>query len=280
MKGKSLIDTERAFGAAGVLGFYDPETNDLVVRAGGVTPYARTVIVHELTHALDDQYFELSRPQYDDAKDEIGFGLSAVAEGNARRVENAYRATLSSADRRSAEREEASYTGDFPLNTFTLAYLKLQVAPYTYGEAFVDDLLDHGGEAALDQALQTPPETSEKVMDFAKYQANEAAKDVTKPTTGGPAIVDDGVVGQIALQSLLEQAVSTSVASTAAAGWGGDWYVAWRDGTVPCARMNAVMDTAKDLDELRSALDKWAKARSGASVTVNGSTLTLDACAR
>ena len=48
-------------GEQGVLGFYDPESKELVVRGDQVTPYVETIIVHELTHALDDQYFDLQR---------------------------------------------------------------------------------------------------------------------------------------------------------------------------------------------------------------------------
>jgi hypothetical protein len=40
------------------------------------------------------------------------------------------------------------------------------------------------------------------------------------------------------------------------------------------------MDTQKDLDELRAGLDKWVKSRTGATLAVNGSVLTLTTCAR
>ena len=67
--------------AAGVLGFYDPETAELVIRGQAITPYTRQTIVHELTHALDDQHFELDRPEYDDLDDETGFGLQRRGRG-------------------------------------------------------------------------------------------------------------------------------------------------------------------------------------------------------
>ncbi|OWY61582.1 hypothetical protein B7486_63050, partial [cyanobacterium TDX16] len=54
-----------------VLGFYDPETGELVVRAGEISPLARITIAHELVHALDDQHFELDRPEYEDDPSEI-----------------------------------------------------------------------------------------------------------------------------------------------------------------------------------------------------------------
>jgi hypothetical protein len=277
--GVSYIDAQRAFGTAGVLGFYDPETGELTVRSGEMTPFARLVLVHELTHALDDQWFELHRPEYDDEKDEIAFGLSAVAEGNARRVENAYRATLSASERRSAEREEAGYAAGFPLGMFTVSFLQLQLAPYVHGEAFVAQLLSAGGEDAVDEALRSPPRTSAEVMDFRRYAQRVQRVEVRRPPADGP-ILEEGVVGQIAIQSILEGSLNRSTASAAASGWAGDWFVAWREGDVPCVRLRAVMETPRDLAELRAAFEAWARARSGATVSATTADVTVTSCAR
>ena len=97
--GTDLVESMRSLLGVGVVGFYDPETDELVVRGAALTPYVRTTIAHELVHALDDQHLDLDRPEYDEADDEIGFGFSAIVEGNARRVENAYRASLSDEER-------------------------------------------------------------------------------------------------------------------------------------------------------------------------------------
>ena len=79
---------------AGVLGFYDPETDELVVRGGDLSPMTRQTIAHELTHALDDQWFDLAKAEYEQSDDEVGFGVAALAEGNARRIDKLYAAQL------------------------------------------------------------------------------------------------------------------------------------------------------------------------------------------
>jgi hypothetical protein len=277
--GVSYYDTTKAFGDAGVLGFYDPETKELSVRGNTLTPFVKTVVAHELTHALDDQWFTLYRPQYEDAKDEISFGLSALSEGNARRVENAYRTTLSAADKAAADKEEASYGGGFSASTFTAAFLKLQLAPYSLGEAFVNDLLDIGGQPALDAAFGVPPTTSEEVIDVDKYLTKEGRVDVAPPTADGP-VVDDGVMGEIVIQYLLENVVSTSQASRAATGWAGDWYVAWSANGASCVRMAVQMDTSADTSDLKSGFDRWAATRPKATVTVNAKTVTVTSCTK
>jgi hypothetical protein len=92
--GTDVVDAMRSLLGGFVVGFYDPESGELVVRGAELTPYVKTTIAHELVHALDDQHHDLDRPEYDDADDEVGLGFSAVAEGNARRIESAYRASL------------------------------------------------------------------------------------------------------------------------------------------------------------------------------------------
>lgn len=273
-----IVDVERSFGAAGVLGFYDTKRNELVVRSREVTPFTRTVLVHELTHALDDQLFELYRPEYDDADDEIGFGLSAVAEGNARRVENAFRATLTAEERRAAEREEGGYARGLTLDDFTLSYLMLQVAPYERGLRFVEELVERGGEAAVDAALREPPRTSEQVLDFDAWLSKEPRTEVPAPPADG-TLVEDGVVGQVALEAILTAAVSPPRASLAAEGWAGDWFVAWQRDSSSCVRATFVMETTRDHQELRDALDRWVDHRDEADLTDSGDQLTLTTCA-
>ena len=80
----SIDDVYGQFGEAGILGFYDPETDELVVRQRDeLSLLTMSTIVHELTHAFDDQHFDLDRPEYDDRTDEIAWGFRAVAEGSA-----------------------------------------------------------------------------------------------------------------------------------------------------------------------------------------------------
>jgi len=166
-----------------VLGYYDQESKELRVRAGQLSPFGRTVIVHELTHALDDQRFDLNRPQYDSSDDEIGFGFTALAEGNARRIENAYRNSMSTADKASATAEELKLgaSGAAVLAKLKLSLLQLELAPYDLGERFVDAVLDKGGQAALDGVFADPPRTSEQVIDPAKYFAKEPSREVNPP---------------------------------------------------------------------------------------------------
>jgi hypothetical protein len=277
----TYVEAEKLVGEGGVLGYYDPVSKELRVRAGQLTPFVRTVIVHELTHALDDQRFGLDRPQYDAAADEIGFGFVALSEGNARRVENAYRDSMSAADKASADAEEKklSLSGALTLAKLSLSLLQLELAPYDFGERFVDAVVAKGGEAALNNVFADPPHTSEQVIDPTKYFSREPRREVAPPKADG-TIFKSGVFGQIALQMVLTAANTSRVAETAATGWSGDWFVAWRESNRVCLRVDFVMDTAKDTNELRDALTRWAQTRPSAKVVNAGDGLELTSCSR
>jgi hypothetical protein len=277
-----LVDAMRSLLGAGVVGFYDPETAALVVRGSALTPYVRTTIAHELTHALDDQHFDLDRPEYDDATDEISFGFSAVVEGNARRVENLYLHSLSQADQADAAAEEMRIASDYDIGAIPPVLVELIGAPYTYGEQLVDDLVDDGGDAELAGALTAPPRTSEQVLYPDKFRSNEGAVDVPNPQVAGD-VVDEGVAGELLLALLLEDEIGADAAATATTGWGGDWAVAWIDAQGrPCTTITVVGDDAQETAELRDGLDRWAARHGqGTTVTQDGarSPMTVASCA-
>jgi hypothetical protein len=280
-----LVDSMRTLLGAGVVGFYDPETKELVVRGAALTPYVRTTIAHELTHALDDQHFDLDRQEYEEADDEIGFGFSAVVEGNARRVEAAYRESLSEEEQDAAASEEFALGAGMDLGDVPFVLVELMSAPYGMGETFVDALLEDGGQAQLDRAFEEPPTTSEQVVDPDAYLAGEARVDVPVPDVPGE-VVDEGVLGEVLLVLVLSDELGQERARAAADGWGGDWGVAWRDGDRSCTSFTVVGDDAAETDELAGALGEWAVSRADAGVDASvdagdgsGAPVTVQSCA-
>jgi hypothetical protein len=274
-----LVEAIRSLLGAGVVGFYDPETDELVVRGTALTPYVRTTIAHELTHALDDQHLDLDRPEYDDADDEISFGFSAVVEGNARRIENAYRASLSDDERDQADEEELSLGAGIDLGDVPLVLVDLIGASYELGEPFVEELIDSGGNDALAAAFADPPRTSEQVMDPERYAAGEQRVDVPHPQVAGE-VVSEGVMGQMLLLLVLADEIDADEVRDAVTGWGGDWAVAWRDGDRSCVTLTAVGDDVTETAELRQAFEDWAGEREGASVAPPGDgPFTVESCA-
>jgi len=262
-----IDETLRRLLSGGVLGFYDPETDQLVIRGQAITPYIRQTLVHELVHALDDQNFELNRPEYDDLDDETSFGFSAVLEGNARRIDAAFVDAMSPADqgRRDTEEQEFAAATQPLLVGIPLILLKLLQAPYEHGQLFVDNLLDLGGQALLDAAIDEPATTSTQILHVERFLEGVGALPVDPPAADGE-VLDDGIFGELMTQYTLEDSEDLSVATNAASGWAGDWFVTWEDGEdSTCIRIAYEMETAADLDELQDAYTSWAEPR-GATV--------------
>jgi hypothetical protein len=250
-----MAQLEEAYGV-GVVGFYDPETDELVVRGTALTPSVRITIAHELVHALDDQHFDLDRTEYDERDDEIGYGFAALVEGQATLVEEEYLYSLSDEEQDQYLDEMLDQVGggvpDVPD-----VLLEVISSPYVDGPPFVDELWLASGEEGVNAAYRDPPRTSEQVLRPDAYLDREAPVDVPHPSPDG-ALVEEGVLGQLMIELTLAQVVDPQQAETAATGWGGDWAVAWQEGERSCMRAVVVGDTAADSDELHDAWSAWS----------------------
>ncbi len=269
-----------AVSAAGVAGFYDPETDELVVRGSELRPSVRSTLVHELTHAWDDQHFELHRPALDRADDESGFGFSALVEGDAVRVERSWVATLSAEERADVGAAEGDASGRLEAADVPPIVLQLISLPYLAGPELVDGLLREGGERRVDGAFAAPPTTSEQVLDPARFvDGPEPAAPVPEPAADGP-VVDRGTFGAAGVLVTLADELAPDTARQAAEGWGGDRYVTWADGASTCVRVAMTGDEPEDVDELARAWGAWAGAEreGGRSVRQVDDRVVVTAC--
>ncbi len=260
----------RAPSEHGMFGFYDPAEKELVT-TDDLTPFARRVLVHELTHALDDQHFGIDR---DIAGDQAAAAFGALVEGSAIRVERLYVASLPEAEQEEiAAREEQIDAGP----TLPSAVEQILDFPYLFGPTFVEALVDAGPER-LNQAFSSPPISSEQVLDPARYLSGDAPQTVARPPTEGAA-TDEGEIGPLLLRLLLESKLDPAVAKEAATGWDGDRYATWRspDGRT-CVRVRFVTDGPEDSRQLQAALAAWVDRVTDREVDSAG--LLLKACER
>lgn len=252
---KDLAQIWSEFGDAGVLGYYDLNAKNIVLRGGAITPLTETVLVHELTHALDDQIFDTDRPEYDERDDEIGWTLSAILEGNARIIEERYRSTLSPDEKSAEVAARQTLPRGVSLSSFTESFRELQFGRYRYGENFVGLLWADGG-AAVDAVLVDPPTTSEVIIDPSKFSPDGTEDDPAAAPAAGGTVFESGVWGQMAWSALFSD-VDPAIAESSSDGWGGDWYVAWREGDQTCVRAHIQADDADALDEYAELLERW-----------------------
>ncbi len=193
-----VVEAQRRLLGDGVLGFYDPVTHALVVRGDGVSPFFRQVLVHELVHALDDQHFDLDRPELTERRDGSDWSFLALVEGNARRIENEYVAQLSPHDKELLHQEMLELSMQQMETMFSVPFVLAQLltAPYDLGDPFVRDLLERGGQKKLDEAFSAPPVSSEQILHPEKFATGEGPRPVERPPADS-AVKAEGVLGEV-----------------------------------------------------------------------------------
>ncbi|HZQ26329.1 MAG TPA: DUF6782 family putative metallopeptidase [Acidimicrobiales bacterium] len=265
--GTDLAKSQKSLLSAAVAGFYDIKAKQLVVRGAKPTPAVRQVLVHELTHAVQDQHFNLDRSDLSKKDDESDQAWTGLVEGDAVRVQDAYVASMSAKDQAAVSAEESDQAQQISPDIPQIL-LQLLGFPYQVGPGFTKAVLAAGGQARLDAAFASPPSTSEQLIHPDKYLAGEGAIPVADPPANGK-VIDRGVFGEFGFILQLEgtPGLTEDAVLRAAAGWGGDRYVAWDEASRTCVRVDTRMDTPRDLDELRAALAKWVARHPGSTLT-------------
>jgi hypothetical protein len=278
LKALHLMDAGVDLGAAtdsllgaGVSGFYDPKSKALVVRGVSATPYVRQVLVHELTHAVQDQWFGIDRPDLNAANDERFSAFQAVFEGDAVRIEDQYHAAMTPAEQSQANSESAGQGGGIPSGV-PQVLLELISFPYVVGPQFVRTLQTLGGQARVDDAFVHPPTTTAQLIDINRFLTGDKPLTVAQPKADGTSF-DHSVLGALGLLLLFEKVPSMSSADAVRAAnlWGGDEYVAWDQPGGACLRDRVVASAPANQAALDRALAAYAGAAPGTSFVPSGS---------
>ncbi len=251
---------------AGTLAFYDPADKRVRVRGTAVTVGLEVTIVHELTHALQDQHFDVERLYDDDLDSSASTALRGLIEGDATRIEEAYiREELTVAEQDDYDEEYAGEletsegaTGDVP--DFVSATF---AAPYLLGQPLVVMLANQGGNAALDDAFRDPPDTEEHLFDPASFLAEEGGEELDLALDDDLDPFDEGPFGSPTWYLVLAERIDPKVALDATLGWAGDRYAVYeRDGRT-CITAAFAGDSVEDEAAMAAALVEWAGAVPG-----------------
>ena len=255
-----------------VLGFYDPKTTKLLVRAGSatLTPEQRITVAHEMDHALTDQHYKFGPATYalDAAdKEEAYTGFTGLLEGDAKLLEALWAGKYLTPKERtqaaggSGSSSAASVVAKMPPFMVDTLYF-----PYTTGRAFVISRYRTGGWAAVNAAYARPPDstlvvTHPELYDAGRTWATPAFPDLAAATGCTP--VRTGTLGEFNMTELLTEHLNDTTSGDAAGGWNGDFFA-----TVRCGSARGFADrwTAPDTasaGKLVSALSSWAGDWSG-----------------
>jgi hypothetical protein len=153
-----------------VVARYNDRKKVIEVR-GAVSAVPEYVLVHELTHVLQDQRFGL---RHDASRFDAILAYRSLIEGDAVRVESAFldERPLSgselSKDDDLQNDVDARLTKDIATernsNESVSLLLDLARFPYDDGRHFVEGLLSRGGQTSLDDAFLRPPQSTAEVL--------------------------------------------------------------------------------------------------------------------
>ena len=274
-----LLEATNQLSGEGVLAFYDPDRERITVRGTDVSVGVGATLVHELTHALQDQHFDLSRLGTS-AADAQGGALLAVVEGDALRMEAAWTEQLGDPDLAALEVETAGKPDRSDLSGVPGPLVALFSAPYTLGRPLVDVLVAEDGQRGVDQALQDPPTSEEHLLDPFAYLEGEEPVPVVPPTVApGDLEVDRGELGALMWFIVLAEHLDARQALDAVDGWGGGAFVVFERGARTCLRGAFRGGLPADTDQMAAALGDWVRAvPAAASVSRTGALVEVEAC--
>lgn len=288
-----------------VLGYYDPGSDTFFLIEGVSPDAAALVIVHELTHALDDQHFgidALIEKLRDD--DDASTALGAVVEGSGMLVMSAYALEEMQSGRlkpdvllklQQKEGQQAAR-----LRALPSFFQRSLAAPYALGATFLlrGDMsrLARGVVAAdINRAFRHPPSSSEQILHPRKYwdksaldededeQGGFTLPDLSAMLGKGWSLADQGSLGELMLALFVgasdpdltspEAARPGAWTVPAATGLVRDRYHHYVNGPRNVTVLAAAWDDAAEAQEFQAALRDAPGRRSyryGAGVLIVG----------
>lgn len=235
---RSLRERMLGFQSSSLSGFYSPASDRLylVAKAGArISRADGSVLVHELTHALQAQHTQLLTATLGISEDQdLLFALGTLLEGDALWTEQrdmqlqlglappcpeAFARQFAADERALGDEEESRWIWESLLEQ------------YPRGYALAVSLVEAGGTAALDAALRDPPLSSEEVLHPERYLRpgrRHVLRDLRTPLAlfaphRSCRLEAQDSFGEIGLRIWArERGLAAAAAAAAAAGWDAD----------------------------------------------------------
>jgi hypothetical protein len=236
-----------------VIGVYnqDDKIMYMVTDRAQFGPEEKATFAHEYTHALQDQYFDLSRlaPKHP-TNDDRSLAIQAMTEGDATLMQRLWAQEKMTQD----EINQLGQGGaDSKLFSAPLFLREQLLFPYSDGFNFIRQIYQTSGYAGVDAVFRNPPESTEQILHPDKYRAHEKPIEVSLPDVAaqgslGPGwrTINSNVFGELDLRLILTQLTNSARGVRGASGWGGDrWALLEKDGRQALV-IKSVWDTDSD----------------------------------
>jgi len=219
-------------------GFYDPHHKTMFIADWVEPDMQRLVLAHELTHALQDQNFDLekflkaARPN-DDASN----ARQALVEGHAtaamiqQLIEPMKLEDMPALEPLMAQVIQQQFE-EYPAFNRAPFFFRLQALfPYIEGMGFMQRGLQGGGWKRLNSLFNDPPNTTKEIFKpqayFEKQQLPKVSLPHPAPLAGIPGLnfLAENTMGELGYYAVLGQLISEDEGKAVAAGWLADRYL-------------------------------------------------------
>jgi hypothetical protein len=259
---------------AGVLGYYDPKSKTFSVGSFVPGVMLEMVVGHELAHAVQDMHFDLASHQRPlqrgptSGESDREAARTFLIEGDAQATFLAWKSGPRGADGISDAVLEAMADDTLGIDGSMVPYpvlARMMQMPYTDGTRTVLAIVRARGWAGIDALFADLPTTTEQMLHLDKLDKREPALGVAVdgaalvPSWPGAQVVYEDDLGEAALLAMLSEIESPRHARAAAAGWGGDRYIALE---LPGAPLTVVVgaiawDSAADAKEFEGPFRRY-----------------------
>src|SRR6266581_3474222 len=165
-----------------VAGYYDPKRQEFFLADWIDLEGQKPVMAHELTHALQDQHFNLRRFEHWPKGDsDAELAAHALIEGDATLAMALYVANNPLVALAFMKSLGAAGMASVELDKAPRALRESLLFPYQDGLKWVNALYKRGGWNEVSQAFTTLPQSTEQILHPEKYFAHEAPVKVTLP---------------------------------------------------------------------------------------------------
>ena len=221
-------------------GFYDPRTKTMYIASWVASSQQNMVLAHELTHALQDQNYNLQKYiQAVKADDDASAARLAVVEGYATAamiqelmgsIPLAQMPSMQPFMAMAIHRDAA----EFPVFAKAPFFFRFQsLFPYSQGLDFIQKDLARSDWKGLTRLFTEPPQTSQQIFDPALYFAHTPVAHLDLPHPPVPARqpefrkVNENAFGELGYYCLLGQLISEDEAKSLAPAWAADRYAVY-----------------------------------------------------
>jgi hypothetical protein len=248
-----------------VAGYYDPKAQQFYLADWIELEGQKPVMAHELTHALQDQHFNLRRfEKWPKGDSDAELAAHALIEGDATLAMTLYMAKNPLVALAFIRSLGSSNMASDQFKQAPRAIRESLIFPYEQGSEWATRVYKQGGWASVSQAFAKLPLSSEQILHPEKYFDYElpvkvALPDVRALLGTGWKRIDYDVNGEWGFYLILDHFLNASADSRrAAAGWAGDRYALYEG--AKAGDVFIVQLTAWDSEnDAREFFDAYAK---------------------